>query len=118
THSLHGYIRRSEPARRDADNDHLAEGVLRNGVEHRARRAACRHPTRGLLSWLARLAHPSGETRRGRDSGLTMAAPVTAEPGARLCQKSIFRKYGFTKSMTCKVRILQKRGFDTVWCRT
>ena len=28
THSLHGQIRRPEPARRDADDDHLEEGVL------------------------------------------------------------------------------------------
>ena len=31
-------VRRSEPARRDADDDHLEESVLRNGVERRARR--------------------------------------------------------------------------------
>ena len=35
---------------------------------------------------------------------------------ARLCQKSLFRKCGLTKSMTCKAHIPQKRGFDTVWC--
>src|SRR5262249_38214954 len=34
---------------------------------------------------------------------------------ARLCQKSLFRKCGLTKSMTCKAHIPQKRGFDTVW---
>ena len=34
---------------------------------------------------------------------------------ARLCQKSIFRKHGLTKSMGCKAHMLRKRGFDTVW---
>src|SRR5262249_60716661 len=33
---------------------------------------------------------------------------------ARLCEKSIFRQCGRTKSMVCKARTLQKRGFDTV----
>src|SRR5215472_16216936 len=35
---------------------------------------------------------------------------------ARLCQKSIFRKCGLTKSMGCKAHMLQKQGFDTVCC--
>ncbi len=32
THSLHGQVRRSEPARRNADDGHLEEGVVRDRV--------------------------------------------------------------------------------------
>src|SRR5262249_15841314 len=70
THSLHRQVRRSEPARRDADDDHFEEGVVRNGVDRRARGFARCHPARGLLSRLARISHTLGEARRGRDSRL------------------------------------------------
>src|SRR5256885_1603519 len=97
THALHGQVRRSEPTRRDADDDHLEEGVLRNRVEHCARRASGCHSTRGLLSRLARIAHPSGETRRGRDSRLTIARGA-AEPGAAADGGGMIRFWDFQLS--------------------
>jgi hypothetical protein len=36
---------------------------------------------------------------------------------ARRCQQSMFGKCGHTTSLACKARMLQKRGFDTVWRR-
>lgn len=71
-HSLRGQVRRSEPARADADGHQPEASVLRDGFEHRARRAPRCHLTRGLLSRVAGFAHPAGEARRGRDSGLAM----------------------------------------------
>ena len=48
-----------------------SEGLLRNGVEHRAGRDPGGYSARGLLSRLAGIADASGETRGGGDSGLT-----------------------------------------------
>ena len=47
----------------------LEEGVLRDRVEHHAGRGSRCHSGRGVLSRLAGVARPAGETRRGRDSG-------------------------------------------------
>src|SRR5438477_11555024 len=65
THSLYGQIRRPEPARRNANDDHAGKSFLRNRVEHHPGRRACSHPRRGLFSWLAGIADALGETRRG-----------------------------------------------------
>ena len=56
-HPLHGPVRRPEPARRDADDHHLEEGVVRNRAEHRAGRDPGRHPGRRCyLGWQESLA--------------------------------------------------------------
>src|SRR5262245_15995654 len=65
--SAHRQIRRSEPARRDANDDHLEESLLRNRAECRARGDTGGYPTGGLLSGLAGVTHPPGAARRGRD---------------------------------------------------
>jgi len=84
THSPRGQIRRPEPARRDANDDHLEESILRNRVEHRARGAAGGHPTRACcLGWQESLFFSLvGENSRGRDSGLSSAARESCLPGA------------------------------------
>ena len=46
----------------------LETGVLRNRIEHHARRDARGHSSRGLLSRLAGIADAAGETRRGGNS--------------------------------------------------
>ena len=63
-------IRRSEPARRNADDDHLEEGVLRNRDQHRAGGDPGRDSRRGLLPRLAGIADPARATRRGGDTGV------------------------------------------------
>ena len=68
TPALHGQVRRPECARRNADDDDLAAGLRRHGVEHRARRGARCHPSRGMLSGLARITHTARAARRGGDS--------------------------------------------------
>src|SRR5205807_10646095 len=78
THPAHGPVRRPEPARRDADDDHLEKGLLRNRVEHRSGRDSASDPARGLLPRLAGIAGPVGETRRGGDPRLTPAAAASA----------------------------------------
>jgi hypothetical protein len=67
---LHGRIRRPELARGNAGDSILEEGICRGRVEHRARRSARCHSSRGLLSGLAGIAYSSGETCRSRDSRL------------------------------------------------
>lgn len=46
-----------------ADHRHFEKGVLRDRIEHRARRDSGGHPGRGVLSGLARIADPSREAR-------------------------------------------------------
>ncbi len=42
------------------------------------------HPARGVLSRLARVAHPAGEARRGRDQGVMRAAGIDVREGGFL----------------------------------
>jgi Activator of Hsp90 ATPase homolog 1-like protein len=65
THLLHGQIRRSEPARRNANDDCVEAGILRNRIEHHARRGARGHTSGGLLPRLAGIADAVGATCRG-----------------------------------------------------
>src|SRR5262249_26615487 len=66
-HSAHRQIRRSEPARRDANDHYLEESLLRNRAECRARGDTGGYPTRGLLFLLGGGTHSPGSARRGRD---------------------------------------------------
>src|SRR5580765_5998807 len=50
TDPLHKQVRRPEPARRNADDDCLEAGILRNRIEYLAGRDPSRYPCRGLLS--------------------------------------------------------------------
>src|SRR5262245_4578656 len=76
-HPAHRPIRRSEPARRDAHDDHLEEGLLRHRTPNRARGPAGCDPARGMLSRMARITHAPSKARRSRDSGLARReAPV------------------------------------------
>ena len=80
THPPHGQVRRPEPARRDAGDDHLEEGVLRDRAEHRAGRDPGRHSARGLLSRLAENRSPSSRSSSRPRYRVTRAG-VAAEPG-------------------------------------
>src|SRR5262249_40405732 len=70
-------------------------------------------PPEGPLSDYGRITLALSRADSRSDAG---AKAVGVGSSARLCQKSIFRKCGLTKSMACKARMLQKLGFDTVWC--
>src|SRR6266403_4041744 len=63
-------VRRPEYAWGNTSVDHLEEGVVRDGIEHRAGRRARRDPRRDVLPRLAGIAHSSGQTCRSRDSRL------------------------------------------------
>jgi hypothetical protein len=54
----------TEPPRRNGNDGNPEEGLLRHRGEHSPRRDTRSHSTRGLLSWLARIAHPSCAARR------------------------------------------------------
>jgi len=49
-------------------DDYPDEGIRRDGGDHRARRGARGHSSRGVLSRLAGIAHAARETGGGRDS--------------------------------------------------
>ena len=69
-----------------------------------------------LLPTLDIGSHINAQAHLLPEAGATLERTLEAvRCSARLCQKSIFRKHGLTKSMGCKARMLQKRGFDTVW---
>ena len=65
THPLYRQIRRPEPARRNAHDNHLEAGVLLYRIELQAGSSARGNSHRGVLSWLAGIADAAGETRRG-----------------------------------------------------
>ncbi len=81
-HPPYQQIRRPEPPWRNANDDHLAAGILRNRVEHHAGRDTRRHPGRSLLSRLAGIADAAGETGRDRNSGSTVKRSC---PGVSPC---------------------------------
>src|SRR5205807_3241333 len=57
-------------AGRNAGRYHLEEGVVRDGIEHRAGRRARRDSRRDVLPRLAGITHSSGQARRSRNSRL------------------------------------------------
>jgi len=64
-----GQIRRPEPLRRDAGDDQLEKvscgpelSIVQEGIR--------RYSSRGLLSWLVRIAHPPRQARRSGDTGI------------------------------------------------
>src|SRR5262249_56654652 len=66
-YSLHGPIRGPELARRDADDDHVEEGLLRDRAPRPAGRASRSDSGRGVLSRLARISRAVDEAGRGGD---------------------------------------------------
>src|SRR6185436_70636 len=77
-HSLYGQIRRSQSTRRDGSDHQPEEGFGRDRAErHSGRRARC-HSRRGLLSWLAGVAHAAGEAGRGGDARLVSRARISS----------------------------------------
>ena len=83
THSIHGQVRRPEPARGDAGHRILQIGIVRHRAEHRSRRNPGGHSARDVLPGLAGIADPACTAGRARDTRVASAARSAAYVLAR-----------------------------------